>query len=199
MWLVIENKVNTWDNLIRKGWTRPNICFLCKCDEESVRHLFVYCAFARETINFLHMNFNCLLIWTDISVLENIENWLNRNADLLYLPFFFIWNLLKTLNFSIFEDKKPDLNRLGHIIMHQVNAYQVSHSIKSRIRNIGSDLVLTYPTWFFDGATANQTGGAGIFLLISQTHYFYIILGCGKSTNTRAKLLSLWALLYFTK
>ena len=58
-------------------------------------------------------------------------------------------------------------------------------------RNIGSAAVLAYPTGFFDGAAANQTGGAGIFLQIIQMHYFYIMLGCGKSTNTRAELLTL--------
>ena len=68
--------------------------------------------------------------------------------------------------------KKPDLNSLGRIIMRQVNAYHVSHSRKSRIGNIGNASVLKYPTGFFDGVAANQTGGASIYLLINQTHYF---------------------------
>ena len=75
----------------------------------------------------------------------------------------------------------------------------MSHSRKSKIRNIGSAHVLTYPIGFFDGAFANQTRGVGIFLSISRTHYFYIMLGCGKTTNARAKLLALWDLLFFTK
>ena len=66
------------------------------------------------------------------------------------------------------------------------------------MRNIGIAPVFTYPTRFFDGAAANQTGGVGIYLMINQTHYLYIMLGCGQS-NTRAELLDLWALMYFSK
>ena len=36
-------------------------------------------------------------------------------------------------------------------------------------------------------------------LSISSSHYFHIKLGCGTSTNTRAKLLALWTLLTFVK
>ena len=45
IWLVIKNKVNTWDNLIKRGWSGPNHCSLCKCQLESVFHLFVDCIF----------------------------------------------------------------------------------------------------------------------------------------------------------
>ena len=34
---------------------------------------------------------------------------------------------------------------------------------------------------------------------INDQHYISIKLGCGHSTNTRAKLLALWALLYIAK
>ena len=49
---------------------------------------------------------------------------------------------------------------------------------------------------FFDGAAANSMGGVGAVLYIGSDHYFFIQLGCGQSTNTRAKLLALWVLLF---
>ena len=70
--------------------------------------------------------------------------------------------------------------------MDQVNSYPVIHNKKYRTRNLGTAPVLTYPTGYFDGVAANQRGGVGIYLLINQTHFFYIKLGCGHSTNTRA-------------
>ena len=60
-------------------------------------------------------------------------------------------------------------------------------------------LVSMMPSWFFDGAALDHTGGAGIHLLISQSHHFHIVLGYGKSTNTRAEPMVLWALLHFSK
>jgi hypothetical protein len=46
-WLLTENKINTWDNLLRKGWSGPNICCLCHHDSESVDHLFINCQFTK--------------------------------------------------------------------------------------------------------------------------------------------------------
>ena len=48
---------------------------------------------------------------------------------------------------------------------------------------------------FFDGAAVEGIGGAGIYLAINSNHCFHIKLGCGGSTNTRAKLLAMWALM----
>ena len=42
-----------------------------------------------------------------------------------------------------------------------------------------------------------KNGGAGITLVISQSHTFYIKMGCGHNTNTRVELLALWALMNF--
>ena len=44
-------------------------------------------------------------------------------------------------------------------------------------------------------ATANNTGGVGFTLSLNQSHSFFFKMGCGPSTNTRAELLALWALL----
>jgi hypothetical protein len=28
-WLLLEDKILTWDNLQRRGWSGPSICYLC--------------------------------------------------------------------------------------------------------------------------------------------------------------------------
>jgi hypothetical protein len=47
-WLLTKNKLNTWDNLLRKGWSGPNICCLCHLDSESIDHLFIKCQFTKQ-------------------------------------------------------------------------------------------------------------------------------------------------------
>jgi zinc-binding in reverse transcriptase len=44
LWLVIQNKVLTTDNLCRKGWVGPLSCVFCS-NNESVNHLFLICLF----------------------------------------------------------------------------------------------------------------------------------------------------------
>lgn len=50
---------------------------------------------------------------------------------------------------------------------------------------------------FFDGAEKNDQCGAGMILQIKSDHIIYLKMGVGIGTNTKAKLLSLWGLLWF--
>ena len=52
---------------------------------------------------------------------------------------------------------------------------------------------------FFDGAAADSKGGADVCIWINEQHYIEMKLGCGLSTNMRAKLLALWDLLSIAK
>ena len=42
-------------------------------------------------------------------------------------------------------------------------------------------------------------GGAGICIFLNKDHSFEFALGIGTSTNTKAKLIGLWALLYIAQ
>jgi hypothetical protein len=48
LWLAIENRILTWDNGMKRGWTGPSRCALCKDDSESVQHLFISCHYAQQ-------------------------------------------------------------------------------------------------------------------------------------------------------
>ena len=57
-WLSLHNKINTYDNMIIKGWTGPYWCCLCRSATESVEHLFQYCSFTKRIIGFLKVKLN---------------------------------------------------------------------------------------------------------------------------------------------
>lgn len=42
-WLTFHNRNLSWDNLKRRGWQGPGICFLCWAEDESNFHLFFAC------------------------------------------------------------------------------------------------------------------------------------------------------------
>ena len=56
-----------------------------------------------------------------------------------------------------------------------------------------------FPHSFFDGTSKNNLACAGIVLEIRNLHSFILKMGCGYNTKTRAKLLSLWSLLFFAE
>ena len=64
-----------------------------------------------------------------------------------------------------------------------------------KTRAIGPNPSMVYPCGFFDGASANYVGGAGYCLPLNESHSFEFALGLGYSTNTKAELVGLWALL----
>jgi hypothetical protein len=49
MWVVSSWKILTLDGLIRRGFTRPSMCMLCKVEKESLDHFLGYC----RAVNYL--------------------------------------------------------------------------------------------------------------------------------------------------
>ena len=66
-------------------------------------------------------------------------------------------------------------------------------------RIIGPPPGKLFPCGFMDGASQEGFAGAGIVIFISDTHFLEISLGVGHGTNTKAELLSLWALLHLSQ
>ena len=50
IWLLIKNKVLTWDQLIKRGSQGPSCCQLCKKEEETAQHLFLECHFTKNIL-----------------------------------------------------------------------------------------------------------------------------------------------------
>lgn len=48
LWLVLANKVLSWDNCRKRPWEGPERCLFYRINEESVDHLLVHCQFAKE-------------------------------------------------------------------------------------------------------------------------------------------------------
>ena len=87
-------------------------------------------------------------------------------------------------------------------ILFQVKSLCFLHpakKLKQKSRIIGPSPRLSYACGFFDGAAAKDLGGAGFVLHLSKLHFLAFSLGCGPSTNNKAELLALWALLVVSK
>ena len=101
-------------------------------------------------------------------------------------------------NYCIFEDNKDLVFSIIHQVEFLFHLYPVP-KLKKKIRCIGINPHIHFPCGFFDGAAEGNNGGDGFVLLLSDSHTLDFSLGCGRSTNTRAELLALWALLVVSK
>ena len=108
-----------------------------------------------------------------------------------------MWMVWKARNLAVFEGKKRNIHGIIQQILSYVQApLHGTVPKKDRSKLIGKPPVMPFPCGYFDGASNNMIAGAGFCIFLNDTHYLEFSLGVGLGTNTKAKLLSLWALLH---
>ena len=55
---------------------------------------------------------------------------------------------------------------------------------------------MIFPCGYFDGASSSSAVGIGFCLFLNENHRLEFALGVGQGSNTKAKLLGLWAVLH---
>ena len=135
-----------------------------------------------------------------VSIGEMIIVWnenLPKNSHLHILPFHMMWIFWKARNRAIFEGEKRNIYSLIQQIINTVKALPSPIvSRKVRRRNLGRAPCMVFPCGYMDGASRCMIAGVGFCIFLNETHYLEFSLGVGYGTNTKAELLSLWALLH---
>ena len=118
-WLVLKRCILTWDNLQTRGINGPLRCCMCKGNNESINHLLDECPVVDSiwekgaTIfkkNHQHKGrLDITLEKCPIKVFKN--KIVNRLWELL--PGFTVWELWKTCNSRIFENKPGKQGKCG--------------------------------------------------------------------------------------
>jgi len=187
----------SWDNLIRRGWSGPNICILCKHEGESVNHLFVHCTFTKCIWSEIKVALHISEEWGDTPFKDNLEKWYKKVRNHKELPVFICWGVWRTRNYMIFENKSQNSSMVFNRIL---DVYNESYKEKVFKRNRAirqPSLIDVIVVGYFDGAALLGQCGGGMCLNLNQSHSFHLWMGSGTGTNTRAKLLALWGLLRF--
>lgn len=108
LWLAIQDKLKTWENLLKRGWIGPSRCSLCMVSTETSQHLLVNCSFTNKVRAFVSANLNITRPWDVGEFKCCLLNWF-RNCK----PFFIIaicisWAIWYTRNCAIFQSLQPD-------------------------------------------------------------------------------------------
>jgi ribonuclease HI len=132
LWLIIHNRILTWDNLRKRGFIGPSICVLCQCQEETKEHLFNGCHYSQavwdqgaQIMRRSNQNRG--------STRDTIENWdtITFNNPILnyiwqLLPGFILWQIWKERNKRIFhsKDSTPELtwDRVATLIKETIRS-----------------------------------------------------------------------------
>jgi hypothetical protein len=198
-WLADENKIPTWDNLQRKGWTGPNICQLCYKDAETVQHLFTQCHFTRQVWDKIALDHHITTAWIGTSLSACLAHWTSNERNYKLLPLWLIglYGWPETIRFSTIN---PPLLTMSHIkLLACTKIGKTSIQPLGKKKTLISPLIAEdTPTGWFDGATqrSGTLCGAGGLIRTNKNSFFRWTFCCGPGTNTRAELLGAWATLH---
>ena len=190
IWLALKNKLLTWDNLQKQGWTRPGICVLCRIDTESIEHLFYYCPVWKNLLSVLLEKHYFSPPRQSYSLCSFLDMWtvsFTKHSGYCYLPFLAMWTIWKVMNVSIFEAKTVPIISLLHQISYSLQLYCPTVTRVKKHRAKGPGPTLIYPCGFFDGASVNNTGGVGFCLHLNELHSFEFALGVAYLAPTLGK------------
>ena len=121
LWTVANDGLLTIDNLVKRGQSLVNRCYLCCCDGVSVDHLLLHCKFSH------------LMVWSFCSFWDPVgnakvsqlfffffiwRNWFGKHLSTIWnmVPACLIWLVWQECNTRIFEDKKRTLDHLKSLL-----------------------------------------------------------------------------------
>jgi ribonuclease HI len=192
--LATENRVLTWEVLLKKGWIGPSQCFLCRKNTEDNPHLFIHCVFTRRVWASLTQQLKLTSVWTGPSLADSMEGWLQNKSVPKVLPLLTSWFIWNERNLAIFEGKIPSVIA---VVIKTLNALHKRVEVTSpQVLRIKPFFRLQgYTVAFFDGATkvgGSRCGAGGTLKCIGAPDYRWLIC-CGVGTNTKAELMGAWA------
>ena len=145
-----------------------------------------------------HYNLSVSFSGTSIEVI--FKDWhdkIPRSSPHFLLLYNMMWIIWKARNLAVFEGKKRNIYGIIQQIFLTVQAPLTGTVTKNlRRRLIGTPPEKLFLCGFIDGASKNMIAGDGFCIFLNDSHFLEFSLGVGHGTNTKAELLSLWALLH---
>ena len=105
--MAARDGILTIDNLVKRGQTLVNRCYLCCCDGETVDLLFLYCKFSHALWSAIFEVFGIhWVMWKTVSALLFAwRNWFGKHLSIIWkmVPVCLMWLVWKECNTHIFE------------------------------------------------------------------------------------------------
>eukprot|EP00253_Pinus_taeda_P007598 PITA_07598 len=126
LWLLCHKRVLTWDNLRKRNFIGPSICFICKKEEETIEHLWYHCPLAYKL--WQKINFCCQReAGVNGDITATIRNWdphpyQSKLLNFLWklIPGFVTWTIWKERNRRIFKDQFKSLDEIWRTIKQNI-------------------------------------------------------------------------------
>ena len=78
LWLLLEDKLLTWNNILKRGWQGPGLCLLCRGNEESTFHIFFQCPFTCTVWSKILTHYKLIIGWSGSTMLDCFDYWARK-------------------------------------------------------------------------------------------------------------------------
>jgi hypothetical protein len=198
-WLMIENRILTWENMIKRGFVGPSRCALCRGEEETINHLMINFPFTIEVWNNILKVLKSKKKWEGGHISERFQSWIKQKEKWSNLPYYKCWKIWRQRNLIIFENHPLNVHKVINRVLLDLGEFNKTGIIQAHkvVRSLVIETNLV--VGFFDGASQSggEKCGAGAVLKCLEGDIFSIKMNCGMGTNTRGELLALLSLLIF--
>ena len=117
VWLMLKQRILTWEKLNKRGFSGTSRCVLCGISEETMFHLFVERAFIKDIWQTISKDLNLVSPWEGFQLEDCFQKWLKKKDNGNEIPCFICWEVWKHINLVIFEDLSPNLVRVINCIL----------------------------------------------------------------------------------
>eukprot|EP00253_Pinus_taeda_P012787 PITA_12787 len=149
LWLLMQRRTLTWENLLRKGFQGPSRCPMCLQEEETMNHIFNSCEWASQ----LWLWMEAILEDTDQnrdSIQDSITNWrknfsrVNRVDSIWKCTLGFItWTIWKERNRRIFTEENRNIECAKDSILINIRQLvQAKGKVDPNDKPTGKDLCI---------------------------------------------------------
>jgi ribonuclease HI len=133
-WLILHNRILTWDNLRKRGFTGPSRCHLCQTQEETTNHLLDDCAYTAELWDWAASIFRqsdrirgniaaTIKLWR-----ENYSDQEKVNLCWTLTPGMIIWSIWKERNRRIFRNQSWPEGKIKETITSMIRETVMSRN-----------------------------------------------------------------------
>jgi hypothetical protein len=164
-WLVLHNRILTWENLRKRGFIGLSWCHLCQTKEETTNHLLDECSYTSEIWDWAAGIFR-QSNRTRGNICATINNWhesYNKNEEVnlcwTLIPGMIIWTIWKERNRRIFKNESLSEGKIKEKIISMTREMVQSRNYQNgKAQLAGWDSRVLEYFHLKDGRNHTQTG-----------------------------------------
>ena len=125
----------------------------------------------------------------------------DNNKDVMTLPVIVCWELWKTRNGAMFDDKFLSLwDKYGKILASFEGRRCIGKKSQTVNHSPPTFIIDCYRELFDRASQKDDTyGGVKVFIWLNDSNFYNIALNCGSCNNTRLYVTALWTLAHCAK